>query len=53
LQDEALIAELSKTRCAFSFVIQLGESVPALANTTGARDAFDRPGIEKASITNM
>jgi hypothetical protein len=31
-----------------TIVIQLGESVPALANTTGARDAFDRPGIEKA-----
>jgi hypothetical protein len=29
-------------------VIQLGESIPPLANTSGARDAFDRPGIQKA-----
>jgi hypothetical protein len=32
-----------------TIVIQLeGHSPPALANTTGVRDAFDRPGIEKA-----
>jgi hypothetical protein len=35
-------------QAARTIVIQLGESVPALANATGARDAFDRPGIEKA-----
>jgi hypothetical protein len=32
-----------------TIVIQLeGASPPALANTAGIRDAFDRPGIEKA-----
>ena len=32
-----------------AIVIQLkGHSPPALANTAGVRDAFDRPGIEKA-----
>jgi hypothetical protein len=30
-----------------AIVIQLGESPPALANTSGAREAFDRPGIQR------